>query len=294
MSRFRTSGIPLRSPTMRARRFAAAVPVAGRAAPSHWRMSPAELRAELEAIAEECDRPDASTAAPVKAWRKLARLCLSESPDHFAAWRVLGYSCFKLERYEEAASAYRLLAHAFKSAEIYTALGQASRDDAERIEAFKKTIATDERDPEAWMNLGYEFAHQERYGEAVETFEHARTLAKADSSTRDIALFYIGMNALSAGDDQKAMTNLVEAVKRDRIGAFREFFDVQIADSCVGHEAFALEFYRHARQVSTEAADRFLSMFARRQKAFELQVRPSEVGSEVLSETIASYGKASV
>jgi tetratricopeptide (TPR) repeat protein len=294
MSRFRTSGIPLRSPTMSARRFVAAVPVAGRAAPSHWRLSPAELRAELDAIADECDRPDAWTDAPAKVWRKLARLCLSESPDHLAAWRVLGYSCFKLERYEEAASAYRLLACTFKSAEMYTALGQASRDDAERIEAFQKAIATDESDPEARMNLGYEFTHQERYGEAVETFEHARTLAKAGSSTQDIALFYIGMNALSAGDDKKAMANLIEAVERDRIGAFGEFFDVQIADTCVGHEAFALEFYKHARKVSAEAADRFLSMFARRQKAFELHVKPWEVGSEVLSETIATYGRATV
>ena len=255
-------------------------------------MSSAELRAELDAIADECDRPDAWTDAPAKAWRRLARLCLSESPDHLAAWRVLGYSCFKLERYEEAAAAYRLLAHAFKSAEMYTALGQASRDDVERIEALKKAIATDGSDPEAWMTLGNEFAHQELYREAVETFEHARTLAKAGSSTQDIALFYIGMNALGAGDDQKAMANLVEAVERDRIGAFREFFDVQIADICVGHESFALEFYKHARRVSAEAADRFLSMFARRQKAFELQVKPWEVGSEVLDAALAAYTRA--
>ena len=208
-----------------------------------------------------------------------------------AAWRVLGYSCFKLERYEEAASAYRLLAHALKSAEMYTALGQASRDDVERIEALRKAIATDERDAELWMNLGYEFSHQERYGEAVETFEHARILAKARSSTQDVALFYIGMNALSAGDDKLAMESLIEAVERDGISAFEEFFDVQIANTCVGHEAFALEFYKHTRKVSAEAADRFLSMFARRQKAFELHVKPWEIGTDVLRETIATYGK---
>jgi hypothetical protein len=101
------------------------------------------------------------------------------------------------------------------------------------------------------------------------------------------------MNLLSSGETEKAMARLIQAVERDQVGAFQEFFDVQIADACVGYEDFALKIYKHVRKSSPEAAARFLSMYARRQKAFELHVKPWEVGSEVLDEALATYGHAS-
>ena len=294
MSRFRTSGIRLRSIEMEARRLVGKLPIIGPAVPAHWRWSPSEMRAKLDELALGCDHLGSRTGSrdkPLKLWRTVARLCLQEAPSHLPAWRVLAYSCFGLERYEEAASAYRLLSAVFRDVEMNTALAFASRDDEERVSALHAAIEIDNSNPQSWMNLGYEFSHQERYKEAVLAFEKSASLSRPGTD-QDIILFYIGMNLLEDGRETEATTSLIKAIELDKVRAFREFFDVQIADACVGHEGCALNVYDAAKRTNVDVANRFLSMFARRQIAFELSVKPWEVASEAIDEKVAAYGRS--
>ena len=109
-----------------------------------------EPAAALDPAATPAAQPDVATMV------SQLEAKMKANPGDAAGWRMLGWSYYRLERFEDAAGAYRRAVAADpKNAEGWSALGEAlalaSKGDvpAEAEAAFRKALAIDAADPRA-------------------------------------------------------------------------------------------------------------------------------------------------
>ena len=145
----------------------------------------------------------------------LAHLCLEQSQFAPETWVVLG-NTFSLQKEHESAIKFFNRATQLNPsfAYSYTLAGHEYVDNenfAEANNCFKKALAFDERQVNAWWGLGNIQLKEQNYSEAIKLFRKCLSI----NSHSAVLHFYLGTAYLQNKDIKNALNNLLNAQKLD-------------------------------------------------------------------------------
>ena len=145
----------------------------------------------------------------------LAHLCLEQCQFAPETWVVLG-NTFSLQKEHETAIKFFTRATQINPAFAYsyTLAGHEYVDNENFTEAnncFKKALAFDERQVNAWWGLGNIQLKEQNYSEAIKLFKKCLNI----NSHSAVLHFYLGTAYLQNKDTKNALNNLINAQKLD-------------------------------------------------------------------------------